>query len=49
MKLLERITLETGKRGGQHCIRGKRMRATDIRDLLSHGEPAGDFGGLRFS
>ena len=37
MKLLERITLEPGKCGGQPCIRGKRMRVTDILDLLSHG------------
>src|SRR2546423_11583453 len=37
MKLLERITMEPGKCGGQPCIRGKRMRVTDILDLLSHG------------
>jgi uncharacterized protein (DUF433 family) len=37
MKLLERITVEPGKCGGQPCIRGKRMRVTDILDLLSHG------------
>ena len=37
MKLLERITLEPGKCGGQPCIRGKRMRVTDVLDLLSHG------------
>jgi len=37
MKLLERITLEPGKCGGRPCIRGKRMRVTDILDLLSHG------------
>ena len=37
MKLLERITVEPGKCGGQPCIRGKRMRVTDILELLSHG------------
>ena len=37
MRLLERITLEPGKCGGQPCIRGKRMRVTDVLDLLSHG------------
>jgi uncharacterized protein (DUF433 family) len=37
VKLLERITVEPGKCGGQPCIRGKRMRVTDILELLSHG------------
>lgn len=37
MKLLERITVEPGKCGGHPCIRGKRMRVTDVLDLLSHG------------
>jgi uncharacterized protein (DUF433 family) len=37
MDLLERITVEEGKCGGRPCIRGKRMRVTDILDLLSHG------------
>jgi uncharacterized protein (DUF433 family) len=37
MNLLERITVEPGKCGGQPCIRGKRIRVTDILDLLSHG------------
>jgi uncharacterized protein (DUF433 family) len=37
MKLLERITVEPGQCGGQPCIRGKRMRVTDVLDLLSHG------------
>jgi uncharacterized protein (DUF433 family) len=37
MKLLERITVEPGKCGGKPCIRGKRIRVTDILDLLSHG------------
>jgi uncharacterized protein (DUF433 family) len=37
MKLLDRITVEPGKCGGQPCIRGKRIRVTDVLDLLSHG------------
>ena len=35
--LLSRITIEPGKCGGKPCIRGKRMRVTDILDLLSAG------------
>ena len=34
---LHRITIEPGKCGGQPCIRGLRMRVTDILDLLSAG------------
>jgi uncharacterized protein (DUF433 family) len=34
---LQRITIEPGKCGGQPCIRGKRMRVTDILELLSAG------------
>ena len=37
MNLLDRITVEPGKCGGRPCIRGKRMRVTDVLDLLSHG------------
>ena len=37
MNLLERITVEPGKCGGRPCIRGKRIRVTDILDLLGHG------------
>jgi uncharacterized protein (DUF433 family) len=33
--LLERITVEPGKCGGRPCIRGMRMRVTDILQLLS--------------
>lgn len=35
--LLSRITIEAGKCGGKPCIRGKRMRVTDILDLLASG------------
>jgi uncharacterized protein (DUF433 family) len=34
-KLLERITIEEGKCGGRPCIRGKRMRVSDVLELLS--------------
>ena len=34
---LYRITIEPGKCGGQPCIRGQRMRVTDILELLSAG------------
>ncbi len=37
MQLLERITVEPGKCGGRPCVRGKRLRVTDVLDLLSHG------------
>ncbi len=36
-KLSERITLEAGKCGGRPCIRGQRLRVTDILSLLSSG------------
>ena len=34
--LLERITVEPGKCGGRPCIRGKRIRVTDILELLAN-------------
>ncbi len=34
--LLDRITIEPGKCGGRPCIRGKRMRVTDILELLAN-------------
>jgi uncharacterized protein (DUF433 family) len=37
MDLLDRITVEPDKCGGRPCIRDKRIRVTDILDLLSHG------------
>lgn len=33
----ERITIEAGKCGGRPCIRGTRMRVTDVLDLLAAG------------
>lgn len=36
-ELLDRITIEQGKCGGRPCIRGKRMRVTDILELLGAG------------
>jgi uncharacterized protein (DUF433 family) len=36
-QLLKRITLEPGKCGGRPCIRGLRMRVTDVLQLLSAG------------
>jgi len=36
-KLLDRITIESGKCGGRPCIRGLRMRVTDILGLLGAG------------
>ena len=34
---LYRITIEPGQCGGQPCIRGQRMRVTDVLELLSAG------------
>jgi len=35
--LLKRITMEPGKCGGRPCIRGMRIRVTDVLDLYSAG------------
>jgi len=35
--LLTRITIEPGKCGGKPCIRGQRIRVSDILDLLAAG------------
>ncbi len=35
--LLDRITIEPGKCSGRPCIRGLRIRVTDILSLLSAG------------
>ena len=37
MKLLDRITVEPGKCGGRPCIRGLRIRVTDILGMLAGG------------
>jgi uncharacterized protein (DUF433 family) len=37
MDLLNRITIEPGKCGGRPCIRGFRLRVTDILELLAAG------------
>jgi uncharacterized protein (DUF433 family) len=34
---LKRITVEGGKCGGRPCIRGLRMRVSDILELLAAG------------
>jgi uncharacterized protein (DUF433 family) len=36
-ELLQRITIEPGKCGGRPCIRGMRIRVTDVLELLSAG------------
>jgi uncharacterized protein (DUF433 family) len=36
-KLIDRITIEPGKCGGKPCIRGLRMRVSDVLSLLSAG------------
>jgi uncharacterized protein (DUF433 family) len=37
MELLKRITIEPGKCGGRPCIRGMRIRVSDVLQLLSAG------------
>lgn len=34
---LNRITVEAGKCGGRPCIRGQRIRVTDVLELLAAG------------
>lgn len=36
-KLLDRITIEPGQCGGRPCIRGLRIRVSDILSLLGAG------------
>lgn len=36
-KLLERITVEPGKRGGRPCIRGMRITVYDILEYMASG------------
>lgn len=37
LERLRRITVEPGKCGGRPCIRGLRIRVTDVLELLSNG------------
>ncbi|MBI2918329.1 MAG: DUF433 domain-containing protein [Chloroflexi bacterium] len=37
MKLTERITVDPEQCGGRPCIRGMRIRVTDVLDLLANG------------
>ena len=37
MNLLDRITVEPGKCGGRPCIRGYRMRVSDLLELIAAG------------
>lgn len=37
MKYLARITIEAGKCGGRPCVRGLRIRVTDILGMLAAG------------
>lgn len=37
LERLGRITIEQGKCGGRPCIRGQRMRVTDVLELLAAG------------
>ncbi|MGA0600713.1 DUF433 domain-containing protein [Caulobacter sp. KR2-114] len=37
MSLIDRITAEPGKMGGRPCIRGLRIRVTDVLEMLAAG------------
>jgi uncharacterized protein (DUF433 family) len=37
LERLKRITVEEGKCGGRPCIRGLRMRVSDVLELLAAG------------
>ena len=38
--LRRRITSDSGKCGGRPCIRGLRIRVSDVLDLMAHGASA---------
>jgi uncharacterized protein (DUF433 family) len=40
--LLDRITTEPGKCGGRPCIRGMRIRVSDVLDMLASGQSPDD-------
>ena len=37
MDVLNRITVEPGKRGGRPCVRGIRITVSDVLELLAKG------------
>ncbi len=37
MSLLDRISVEPGKCGGRPCIRGYRLRVSDLLELVANG------------
>lgn len=37
IKLIERITVDKNQCGGRPCIRGMRIRVTDVLELLGNG------------
>jgi uncharacterized protein (DUF433 family) len=39
-ELLRRITIEPGKCGGRPCLRGYRLRVTDVLELFAAGATA---------
>lgn len=44
LERLHRITVEEGKFGGRPCIRGHRIRVSDILELLSAGASFDEIG-----
>ncbi len=36
-ELMDRITVDPGRCGGRPCIRGMRIRVSDVLDLLANG------------
>ena len=40
MNLLDRVTIEPGKRSGQPCLRGTRMAVADVLSYLAAGMTA---------
>ena len=41
-ELMERITVDPEQCGGRPCIRGMRIRVSDVLDLLANGLSPGD-------
>ena len=41
-KAIDRITIDPGVCGGRPCIRGQRIRVTDILDMLAGGATRGE-------